>query len=85
MCEWGSATVAILLAFASAFMTVLLAWYRQGQTIAELNGRVVEVEKAEKNCLEREANLRERVTRLELTASTPPPKPKRRKRRTRPA
>lgn len=65
MVEWGSAQVTLVLAVAGAFMSLLLSWYSQNQRLAKMEGRILEVERGERECIERERRLSERVSELE--------------------
>jgi len=70
--EWGSAAVMMIIAFAGAFMSLLLAWFSQNQRLNKVEGRLLEAEKAEKACLERESKLNKRVTELEVLVGKKP-------------
>lgn len=64
MCELNSAAVALLLGFSGAFMSLLLVWYSQTQRVNTLEGRVLEAEKGEKDCIAREARHVEEIVLL---------------------
>lgn len=79
MCELNAGVIALILAFAGAFMSLLLAWYSQNQRLVRTEAKVDVLEQAETECLKRERELNKRVTELERVSDALPRVTKRRK------